>query len=62
VFIGPNATILMGVNIGDRAVISAGAVVTADVPEQTIVAGVPARAIGRVDVDGADVRVVVNPR
>jgi acetyltransferase-like isoleucine patch superfamily enzyme len=62
VFIGPNATVLMGVTIGDRAVIAAGAVVTADVPEQTIVAGVPARAIGHVDVDGADVRVVVKPR
>lgn len=45
-FIGPNATILMGVTIGSRCVIGAGAVVTKDVPDNTIVAGVPAKKIG----------------
>lgn len=45
VWIGKNATIIAGVNIGDGAVIGAGAVVTKDVPPYAIVAGVPARII-----------------
>ncbi len=45
VWIGAHATVLSGVNIGDNAVIAAGAVVTKDVPENAIVAGVPARII-----------------
>lgn len=45
VWIGSNATILAGVTIGDYAVVAAGAVVTRDVPERTIVGGVPARPI-----------------
>jgi acetyltransferase-like isoleucine patch superfamily enzyme len=49
VFIGANAVINMGVTIGDEAVVGAGAVVTADVPPRAIVAGVPARHIGHVD-------------
>lgn len=46
--IGSNATILGGVSIGAQALIGAGAVVTRDVPEYAIVAGVPARVIGDV--------------
>lgn len=49
VFIGANAVINMGVTIGDEAVIGAGAVVTSDVAARSIVAGVPARVIGTVD-------------
>lgn len=45
VWIGSNATILPGVTIGDGAVIAAGAVVAKDVPENTVVGGVPAKTI-----------------
>jgi acetyltransferase-like isoleucine patch superfamily enzyme len=41
--IGSNATILAGVTIGENAMIGAGAVVTRDVPDNTTVAGVPAK-------------------
>ena len=49
VFIGANAVVNMGVTIGDEAIIGAGAVVTADVPARTVVVGVPARPVARVD-------------
>jgi acetyltransferase-like isoleucine patch superfamily enzyme len=58
VFVGANAVILMGVTIGDRAVIGAGAVVTADVPADTVVTGIPARPVSRVQVDGDQVHFV----
>lgn len=45
VWVGSNSTILQGVTIGDNAVVGAGAVVTKDVPENTIVGGVPAKII-----------------
>lgn len=45
VWIGGNVTILPGVNIGDKAVIAAGAVVTKDVPANIVAGGVPARVI-----------------
>ncbi|PYT19227.1 MAG: N-acetyltransferase [Acidobacteria bacterium] len=44
--LGSNCTILCGVIIGHRAMVAAGAVVTHDVPDFAIVAGVPARVIG----------------
>jgi acetyltransferase-like isoleucine patch superfamily enzyme len=46
VWIGVNATILQGIEIGKGAVIAAGAVVTKDVEPYTIVGGIPARKIG----------------
>jgi acetyltransferase-like isoleucine patch superfamily enzyme len=46
--IGSNATIVCGVVIGIKALVGAGAVVTRDVPDYAIVAGVPARVIGDV--------------
>lgn len=46
--IGSNATIMAGVTIGAYALVGAGAVVTSDVADYAIVAGVPARRIGDV--------------
>ena len=46
--IGSNDTIVAGVVIGESALVGAGAVVTTDVPDYAIVAGVPARVIGDV--------------
>ena len=46
VFVGPNAIILPGVRVGRGAVVAAGAVVTKNVSELAIVAGVPAKVIG----------------
>ena len=45
VWIGTNAIILDGVNVGDGAIIGAGGVVTKDVPPYAIVGGVPAKII-----------------
>lgn len=45
VWIGINATICPGVNIGDNSIIAAGAVVTKDVPSNVIVGGNPAKII-----------------
>jgi putative colanic acid biosynthesis acetyltransferase WcaF len=46
VFIGARAFVLPGVHLGDRSVVAACAVVTADVGDNVIVAGNPAREIG----------------
>lgn len=45
-FVGPRVTILPGVRIGRGAVVAAGAVVAKDVPDFTIVGGVPAKVLG----------------
>lgn len=44
--IGSNATILPGLRIGAGALVGAGAVVTRDVPDHAVVAGMPARVVG----------------
>ena len=49
VWIGAHATILRNVTIGDGAVVAAGAVVTRDVPPNTVVAGVPAKVVKSLD-------------
>ena len=43
--VGSSSTILCGVTIGENAIVGAGAVVTKDVPANSIVAGVPAKVI-----------------
>ena len=58
VFLGANAVVMMGVTIGDCAVVAAGAVVTTDVPECAVVGGVPAKVIGRVEFEGDEPRIV----
>lgn len=49
VWIGANATICPGVRIGNNVVIGAGAVVTKDIIDDVVVAGVPAKVIRKVD-------------
>lgn len=51
VWIGSNATVVPGVTIGDGAIIAAGAVVTKDVPEMTVVGGVPAKFIKKIELN-----------
>ena len=48
VWVGPNATILKGVHIGQGSWIEAGALVTRDVPPRSRVMGNPAQIIGEV--------------
>lgn len=50
--VGANATILCGVTIGEGALVGAGAVVLRDVPPLTVVAGNPARVVGKVGPQG----------
>ena len=47
--LGANCTIVCGHTIGRRALVAAGAVVTKDVPDHAIVAGVPAKIIGKTE-------------
>ena len=46
--LGSNCTIMGGVTVGKGAMVGAGAVVTKDVPDYAVVAGVPARMVGDV--------------
>ena len=49
VWLGANVTFLAGVRIGDNAIVAAGAVVTKNVPANTIVGGVPAKVIKMIE-------------
>lgn len=49
VFVGSNTIILYDTKIGSNVIIAAGSVVTHDIPDNSIVAGVPARVIGKFD-------------
>ncbi len=55
--IGANATIVCGHTIGRYAMVAAGAVVTRDVPDYVLVAGIPAKIMGWVDKEGNRVSV-----
>lgn len=50
-WIGAGATILPGVTIGENSIVAAGAVVTKDVDDNTIVGGVPAKILKKIDVN-----------
>ena len=50
-WIGANVVILPGVTIGEKSVVGAGAVVTADIPPYTVAAGVPAKVIKTLDIE-----------
>jgi acetyltransferase-like isoleucine patch superfamily enzyme len=49
-WIGAGATILPGVTIGENSVVAAGAVVSKDVPDNTVVAGIPAKVIKEIEI------------
>ena len=51
VWIGANATVVPGVDIGDGAIIAAGAVVTQNVPPNVIAGGVPAKVLKKIEID-----------
>jgi acetyltransferase-like isoleucine patch superfamily enzyme len=53
VYIGYGVIVLPGVKIGPNAIVSAGSVVRSDVGEGDIVAGIPARRVGRLDISTA---------
>lgn len=55
--LGANCTIVCGHTVGRFAMIAAGAVVTSDVPDYALMAGVPARQVGWVDEKGGRVPV-----
>lgn len=54
--IGANATIVCGHTVGKCAMVAAGAVVTKDVPDYALVAGIPAKVVGKVDEFGNIIR------
>lgn len=49
VFVGADAKILYNVNIGSNVIIAAGSIVTKNIPDNSIVAGIPARVVGSFD-------------
>ena len=49
VLVGANAVVIEGVQVGNGSVVAAGAIVTQDVPENVVVAGIPARVIKTID-------------
>ena len=51
VWIGSNCTILPGVTIGNNVVVAAGSVVSKDIPDNSVVAGVPAKIIKNIEPD-----------
>ena len=54
VWVGEHSRIQRGVTIGDNAIIAAGAIVTKDVPANSIVAGIPAKVIKYIDTENGN--------
>ena len=57
-YIGSQAVVVAGTEVGSQCVIGANSFVSASIPDSAIVAGSPARVVGRVEGDGAEVRFV----
>lgn len=57
-YIGPQSIIVAGVTIGRKCIVGANSFVAVAVPDATFVAGSPARVVGRIEGEGADVRIV----
>src|SRR5688572_3887381 len=57
-YLGPNVVVTARVTIGTQRVIGAGALGNRDVPDRAIVHGLPGRVVGRVEVDGGEVKLV----
>lgn len=55
-WIGANATVTQGVTIGENCVVAAGAVVTKDVPDNSVVGGIPAKIIKTINTERIEVR------
>ena len=51
-YIGPQTVVAAGVTIGDECVVGACSFVNRNLPPRTVAAGIPCRAIGRVEIDG----------
>jgi len=49
--VGANSTVYMGITIGHHSLVGAGSVITKSFPPYSIIAGVPARRIGQVEID-----------
>lgn len=49
VYFGLNSMVMPGVTIGNRVIVAAGAIVTKDVPDNSVVAGIPARVVKTTD-------------
>ena len=58
VYVGSQSVIALGVHVANMAVVAANSFVRHDVPSRTIVAGMPAVSIGRVEGEGESVRLV----
>lgn len=58
VFIGAHSIILGGVNIGNNCVVGAGSIVTKDIPNNSVVCGVPARVVN--DIFSYEEKLLVN--
>lgn len=57
-YVGPQSVVTANVSIGSMCVVAANSVVKQDVPDRTVVGGSPARVLGRVEGDDADLRLI----